>query len=119
MPCLHVLVAVTRKQTSAQTFPLVYKGICHSSTQQASSLVADEVNRAAHVDINKGDVASVLYQLGTACHGISVAPADLQQPGERQKSDSPVVGYADMQLIPSAPKAGQIPGQDKLCGLAQ
>ena len=64
---------------------------CTSAPEQASSLVADEVDGAAHVDINKGDVASVLDQLGTACHGISIAPADLQQQGERQDSDSLVV----------------------------
>ena len=43
-----------------------------------TSLVADEINGAAAVDIDKVHVNALLQHLGTPCHGIRVAAAHLR-----------------------------------------
>ena len=49
------------------------------------SLVADKINRAAHVDVHKVNIQVLIQQLGAAAHGVWKTSADLRQQSNRSQ----------------------------------
>lgn len=51
--------------------------VCCDTTADVHSLVADEIDRASHVDINKVNTAVLLYELSCAGEGVREAATQL------------------------------------------